>query len=214
MVVLTGCGVEWFPGDETTSSVTITTTSLADAPTGFVYSQKLTASGGTGTYKWIITSVANIPEGLNLNPDTGIISGTPIALTTSAPTTPLEYKFTVKVSDTAITPATATKDLSIFTPTTGRMYDSTGKVYAENLTSAINGTNIDWTLTVKNTDSLDHTLLVVIANYDNKGMVIAGSDFNMKSVFLTSGASTTATDTKISAATTENNWRIKSVSIN
>lgn len=206
MMVLTGCGVEWFPGDETTSSVTITTTTLADAPTGLSYSQTLAASGGTTPHTWTLESGSALPAGLTLSTG-GIIAGIP---TTPAPvptTTPV-YTFTVKVTDSAATPATTTRSLSISTPIT--VSDSTNKVFARILSF---NTTQGLTVTVKNTDIVVHTVQVAVANYDNAGIEIPGSAFNMTPLTVTAGAETPIINAPPTTYTV-NNWRIKSVSIN
>ncbi len=81
----------------------ITTTSLSSGTVGVVYSQTLSASGGSGTgYTWAVTG-GSLPSGLSVNATTGIISGIPTTVGTA--------HFTVQVTDTLA--ATATKDLSI-----------------------------------------------------------------------------------------------------
>ena len=57
---------------------------------GTPYSQTLTATGGTAPYSWLLTSGA-LPAGLELNAQTGILSGTPTA---AANATPLTFKVT------------------------------------------------------------------------------------------------------------------------
>ena len=214
MTFLTGCGVDWFPSDSTTSStsVSITASALADAPTGIAYSQKLTASGGTGTYTWSVVSVATLPDGLSLNLDSGLITGTPTVLTTAAPISTLVYKITVKVSDSATPPVTATRDLTIFTPTIGRMYDSTGKVYAETLKFT---TTPDVTLTVTNVDSVVHSVQVVVANYDVAGIEVPSSAFNISVSNVSQGTPITSPPIPIplTSQSAVNNWRIKNVTI-
>lgn len=49
---------------------------LSDATVGVPYSQTITASGGTSSYRYSITSGA-LPSGLSLNTATGVLSGTP-----------------------------------------------------------------------------------------------------------------------------------------
>ena len=58
------------------SVLTITTTSLPPGQVGVPYSQALAATGGTGPYTWSVT-FGRLPNGLSLNPSTGVISGTP-----------------------------------------------------------------------------------------------------------------------------------------
>jgi hypothetical protein len=72
------------------SAVKITTTSLPDGKVNVVYSQTLSASGGSGPYTWS-TTVGTLPEGLSLNSSTGVISGTP--------TTSGYYAIAVTVTD-------------------------------------------------------------------------------------------------------------------
>ena len=70
----------------------ITTSSLPPATTGIAYSETLTASGGTGSYTWALTTGA-LPAGMSLASSTGEISGTP--------TTPGSFSFTATVTDAA-----------------------------------------------------------------------------------------------------------------
>jgi len=85
--------------------LTVTTTSLANATVGTVYSQTLAATGGTGSTSWSLAAGA-LPAGLGLNATTGAITGTP--------TTAGTVNFTVMVTDSATPTAnTASKALSI-----------------------------------------------------------------------------------------------------
>ena len=99
------------PNVTATQSLTITitggplaiaTTSLPSVLMGTAYNQTLAATGGSGTYTWALSS-GTLPAGLNLNTSTGVISGTASTAQT----------FTVKVTDSAATPATATQTLTI-----------------------------------------------------------------------------------------------------
>jgi hypothetical protein len=82
--------------------LTITTTSLSNGDVSVAYSQTLSASGGSGTYAWSITS-GSLPTGLSLDNSTGAIAGTPTTAHTST--------ITFKVADTL--GATASQRLSI-----------------------------------------------------------------------------------------------------
>jgi len=60
------------------NSLIIISSSSATGEVGLPFSFHLTASGGTGPYTWSLTSGSNaLPAGLTLNPNTGIISGSP-----------------------------------------------------------------------------------------------------------------------------------------
>jgi hypothetical protein len=80
----------------------ITTASLPGGTVGTAYSQGLAASGGVLPYTWSI-SVGTLPNGLNLNSNSGAITGTPTAAGT--------FNFTATVTDAL--GQTAPKALSI-----------------------------------------------------------------------------------------------------
>ena len=59
-------------------SPSITTTSLPAGTIGQPYSQTLRATGGTGGLTWsLVPGTGTLPQGLNLDQTTGVISGTP-----------------------------------------------------------------------------------------------------------------------------------------
>lgn len=204
MTFLTGCGVEWFPGDEPTSTFSITTSTLADAPTGLSYSQTLAASGGITPYSWTLETGSSLPADLKLSTG-GIITGIPTTPSPVPATTPM-YTFTVKVTDSSTPPATATRSLSISTPIA--VADSTGKAFARIISFDISR---GLTVTVTNTDSINHTIQVVAANFDNSGIEITGSAFDLTPVTVLAGNSTTINGSSLNPYSV-NNWRIKSVS--
>jgi hypothetical protein len=70
--------------------VTIPSVSLLVPVVDTPYTQPITAGGGTPPYKYTVTD-GTLPTGLTLNPDTGIISGTP---TKTGP-----FTFTITVTD-------------------------------------------------------------------------------------------------------------------
>lgn len=82
------------------AALAISTTSLGNGSVGVAYSQRLQATGGSGSYTWSLSG-GSLPSGLIVS--AGAVSGTPTA---SGP-----FSFTVQVSDSA--GATATANLSI-----------------------------------------------------------------------------------------------------
>lgn len=81
-LLLLNCGDDDAEEDDNVNPVSpefelvITTNTLEEGTVGVAYSQELMAAGGDGSYLWSIASGA-LPEGLNLNPNTGEINGTP-----------------------------------------------------------------------------------------------------------------------------------------
>jgi large repetitive protein len=84
--------------------VAITTSSLPNAQEGQPYSATLAATGGTTPYTW---SATGLPANLAVDPSTGVISGTPAAGTAGT------YSIGVTVTDSDVTPETATATLSL-----------------------------------------------------------------------------------------------------
>ena len=69
LIVSTSCSASKTP--------TVTTNSLSEGTEGQAYSQTLQVHGGTPPYTWF--AMATLPPGLQLDPLTGVISGTPMA---------------------------------------------------------------------------------------------------------------------------------------
>jgi len=86
--------------------LSVTTTSLLGGVINTAYSQTLQANGGSPPYTWSI-SVGTLPANLTLNTTSGAIVGTPSATGTST--------FTVKVTDSTQTSATANLSITINT---------------------------------------------------------------------------------------------------
>ena len=82
--------------------ITLNPTVLQDGTVGIAYNATITASGGSGTYTYMLGGA--LPAGLTLNPATGGISGIP---TTSGPS-----NFTITATD-ALTGCTGVRPYSI-----------------------------------------------------------------------------------------------------
>ncbi|PYT19783.1 MAG: hypothetical protein DMG57_44250, partial [Acidobacteria bacterium] len=99
---------------------------LPDGVVGKLYSQPLTAAGGSTPYHWLVVA-GTIPSGLLLNPATGAISGTP--------TTGGNFNFGVQVTDNASANSTKNFSISIVSSlviTTTSLPDSTvGGTYSQ-----------------------------------------------------------------------------------
>jgi uncharacterized protein YhjY with autotransporter beta-barrel domain len=88
-----------------TSPLTVTPATLPNPAVSVPYSQQLTTTGGTAPYTYsIISGSGGLPPGLNMS-NTGLISGTPTGAS--------NYNFTVRVLDSAGTPATLDKSYSV-----------------------------------------------------------------------------------------------------
>jgi uncharacterized protein YhjY with autotransporter beta-barrel domain len=85
-----------------TPTLTIATNAPTGAAVGDAYSQTNSASGGDTPYTYALASGA-LPAGTTLNAGTGTVSGTP--------TTVGAFSYTIKVTDSQTTPATATGTL-------------------------------------------------------------------------------------------------------
>ncbi len=73
-----------------------------------VYSKAPTTTGGTGTYSYSLVA-SSLPQGLSLDPTTGVVSGAPAILATGPGTPSQSYTVTIRVTDSAVpTPQTVT----------------------------------------------------------------------------------------------------------
>ena len=73
--------------------IAVSPATLPDGTTGQAYSQTITASGGVGPYTFAVT-LGSLPTGLSLNPNTGVLSGTPTA---AGP-----FSFTITANDSVL----------------------------------------------------------------------------------------------------------------
>jgi hypothetical protein len=88
----------------TAPTLTITSQALPTAAPRQQYEATLKAIGGVPPYRWEITS-GELPQGLDLNPTTGLISGIPSERG--------QFEFVVTISDSAEPPHTATRNFAI-----------------------------------------------------------------------------------------------------
>ncbi len=77
---------------QATAAITVSPTTLPSASVGVAYDTTVSASGGTGSFTFSVSSGA-LPAGLTLNSTSGVISGTP--------TTAAVSDFTVSAKDSA-----------------------------------------------------------------------------------------------------------------
>ncbi|HZU21582.1 MAG TPA: DUF4082 domain-containing protein, partial [Terriglobales bacterium] len=86
------------------ATLTITTSALANGTQNVAYSATLNATGGTPPLAWSLANGTTLPAGLSLS-GSGSITGTPTVAGT--------FSFTVQAQDSAVTPQSATRNLSI-----------------------------------------------------------------------------------------------------
>jgi len=100
-----GAAIEILAADSVAPpALIITPASLPNGTVNVQYSVALAATGGQSPYNWSVASGSSLPAGLQLNAG-GVISGTPTASGAIG--------FTVQVTDSESTPATATASFSI-----------------------------------------------------------------------------------------------------
>ena len=90
--------------------VVILTTSLPAAPAGTEYESTLGVAAGTEPYTWELSD-GELPDGLALDADAGVIAGTPTAAAVT-------QTFTVSVSDDDSPTTTASQELKLVVPVT------------------------------------------------------------------------------------------------
>ena len=92
--------------------VTITTTTLPNGGFGDTYSQAIATTGGTGNFTWSISAGA-LPQGVGINPSTGLISGTATMPNGFPPNVAEQVNFTVQVLDSVGDTATQAYNILI-----------------------------------------------------------------------------------------------------
>jgi FtsP/CotA-like multicopper oxidase with cupredoxin domain len=88
----------------------ITTTALPNGAVNVAYNQTITATGGTTPYTW---SATGLPTGLSINPDTGVISGTPAPSAMPAGATFATFPVSITVTNIATASITSNTTLNL-----------------------------------------------------------------------------------------------------
>lgn len=92
------------------NTLAIATTSLPEAESANLYSQKIVATGGVAPFNWTLTK-GILPTGMSLDASTGVISGVATAVSSNT--------FTLQVADSENATASATFTISIIASTNG-----------------------------------------------------------------------------------------------
>jgi hypothetical protein len=144
------------------SDLRFQTTSLPNASIGRPYSATIVATGGTPPLQWQVVQ-GKLPPGINLQPTSGILSGTPTA--------PGNYSFAVAVSDA--TPTTITANFTIRVEDYLTVQWRSGPTLDQNTVSG--------TVEVSNSsrDTYDQTVIIVAVNEIGKAFALGYQHFNL-----------------------------------
>ncbi|MCX6733379.1 MAG: S-layer homology domain-containing protein, partial [Candidatus Peregrinibacteria bacterium] len=111
----------------------VTANALPAATVGSPYSTAIVVKDGTAPYKYVLASTSTLPDGLTLDPLTGVLSGTP--------TKDGSYSFSLSVTDAKNTALNATFTLKIVpAPVAGTVTTTTGGTTIINNYTTYSGT--------------------------------------------------------------------------
>jgi hypothetical protein len=145
--------------------LSITTDSLPSAERRREYHAELRASGGTPPYRWSI-SAGKLPEGLELDPSSGVISGVPSERG--------DFRVTVAVTDSGEPAQRVERELIIASAETLSLEWST---YPQVAADQINGS-----VKVENgsKDNFDQTVIILAVNEYGKAFTLGYRHFVLK----------------------------------
>jgi Putative Ig domain len=164
VVVFISAAFAQTPGT-TAPTLTITSQALPTAAPRQQYDFTLEATGGVPPYRWEVTS-GELPNGVDLNATTGVISGVPAETG--------QFEFVVTVSDSAEPPHTATRNFAIGSVEALSLEWSTEPhVDQDKISGAVkvaNGTR----------DAFDQTVIIVAVNEYGKAFALGYQRFELK----------------------------------
>jgi len=113
--------------------MTVNTGTLTYGVIGTPYSQTLTASGGTGTYTWSVTSGSSNLQSLGLTlTSAGVVTSNGVSLTTTG-----SAAFTVQAKDSSNVTATASYTVYVYDALTFTTNSLNSAIYNSNYSAAI-----------------------------------------------------------------------------
>jgi hypothetical protein len=149
----------------TGTPLAITTDSLPDARPHQEYSIHLESRGGTPPLRWAIVS-GELPKGLTLDEETGVISGTPEERG--------DFEVSISLSDSAQPPHTTSKDFRL---------SSTAALSIEwRVYPRVDSDQISGSVVVSNgtKDAFDLTVIVVAVNEIGKAFALGYQRFDLR----------------------------------
>ena len=165
LIVLLGITTAFAQQPPSAGPLAITTTSLPEATTHQQYEARLQATGGVAPLHWEIVT-GKLPKGLELNEDTGVISGTTEETG--------DFQVTIALTDSGVPPHRTTKDFKL---------TAVGGLSLQwNVFPRVNNDQITGSITVANgaKDPFDLTVIVVAVNEVGKAFALGYERFDLK----------------------------------
>jgi len=131
---------------------------------GRLFRLQLQASGGIGSYTWkVVDGSGALPNGLALEPSSGVISG--------VPTAPGSFSFRVAVTDTGNPPSTETKTFMIEVPEALVLdWKQVPRTSKEGIAGSVVVSN-------QTSTAMDLTVVIVAVNETGKAFALAEQHF-------------------------------------